>query len=64
MNTLHILAYILAALFIIRLLYMVYDYYKPSPKKEKFAVANRLMRVPQSVNSETHDVLAYSLGLS
>ena len=38
MDTLHILAYILAALFIIRLLYIVYDYYKPSPKKEKYDI--------------------------
>ena len=33
-------------------------------KKEKFVVKNRLTRVPQMINSETHDVLAYSLGYS
>lgn len=33
-------------------------------KKEKFVVQNRLTRVPQMANSETHDVLAYSLGYS
>jgi hypothetical protein len=33
-------------------------------KKEKFVVRSRLTRVPQMANSETHDVLAYSLGYS
>lgn len=33
-------------------------------KKEKFVVRSRLNRVPQMANSETHDVLAYSLGYS
>ena len=33
-------------------------------KKEKFVVQSRLTRVPQMANSETHDVLAYSLGYS
>lgn len=35
-----------------------------SPRKENFVVKNRLTRVPQMYNSETHDVLAYSLGYS
>jgi hypothetical protein len=41
-----------------------YVVYKHTYNKENFAVQNRLTRVPQMANSETHDVLAYSLGYS
>ena len=43
-------------------IFVIKKYMSP-PRKEKFIV-NRLTRVPQMYNSETHDVLAYSLGYS
>jgi uncharacterized membrane protein len=68
MNTIQIIAMTVAgmvclwvlAIFIIK----TYVDHMSSPRTEKFVVKDRLMRVPQSVNSETHDVLAYSLGYS
>jgi len=48
------------AIFIIK----TYVDHMSSPRAEKFVDQNRLLRVPRSVNSETHDVLAYSLGYS
>lgn len=63
MNTLNIVALTivgLACLWVLSI-FAVKGY---GPRKEKFVVKNRLTRVPQVYNSETHDVLAYSLGYS
>ena len=68
MNTIQIIALTVAGLVCLWVLsvFAVKGYvdHMSSPRTEKFAVDNRLLRVPQSVNSETHDVLAYSLGYS
>ena len=68
MNTLSIVALTIVGLVCLWVLaiFAVKGYvdHMSTPKKEKFVVNNRLTRVPQMINSETHDVLAYSLGYS
>lgn len=68
MNTLSIVAMTIVGLICLWILaiFAVKGYvdHMSSPRAEKFVAQNRLLRVPQSVNSETHDVLAYSLGYS
>ena len=68
MNTLSIVALTivgLACLWVLAI-FAVKGYvdHMSTPRKENFVVKNRLTRVPQMYNSETHDVLAYSLGYS
>jgi|LauGreSuBDMM15SN_2_FD.fasta_scaffold161230_2 uncharacterized membrane protein len=68
MNTIQIIAMAVAGMVCLWVLsvFAVKGYvdHMSSPRAEKFVAQNRLLRVPQSVNSETHDVLAYSLGYS
>jgi uncharacterized membrane protein len=68
MNTVQIIALVVAGLVGLYVLAVfsikAYVDHMSSPRTEKFVSQNRLLRVPQSVNSETHDVLAYSLGYS
>lgn len=66
MNTLSIVALTIVGLicFWILAIFVIKKYADHMSKKEKFVVNNRLTRVPQMINSETHDVLAYSLGYS
>ena len=61
MNTIQIIAMAVAGMVCLWALSVFADKgYMSSPRAEKFVAQNRLLRVPQSVNSETHDVLAYS----
>jgi len=68
MNALSIIALTIVGLICLWILgiFVIKKYvdHMSTPKKEKFVVNNRLTRVPQMINSETHDVLAYSLGYS
>jgi len=68
MNTLSIVAMAVAGMACLWVLsiFIIKPYadHMSSPRTEKFVAQNRLLRVPQSVNSGTHDVLAYSLGYS
>lgn len=64
MNTLIIVALSIVGLILAIFVIKKYVDHMSTPKKEKFVVNNRLTRVPQMYNSETHDVLAYSLGYS
>jgi len=68
MNTLQIIAMVVAGMVCLWLLavFAVKGYvdHMSSPRKEKFVVKDRLMRVPEMPSEETHDVLAYSLGYS
>lgn len=66
MNTIQIIALVILALggLWVLAIFAVKGYvdHMSSPRREKFAVNNRLMRVPDMPSEETHDVLAYSLG--
>lgn len=66
MNTLQIIAAVIAGLACLWVLAIfavkAYVDHMSSPRREKFAVNNRLMRVPGMPSEETHDVLMYSLG--
>jgi len=68
MNTISIIALTIVGLIFLWVLSIfvikAYVNHMSTSKKEKFVVQSRLTRVPQMVNSETHDVLAYSLGYS
>jgi hypothetical protein len=66
MNTLQIVVAVitgLACLWVLAI-FAVKGYvdHMSSPRREKFTVNNRLMRVPDMPSEETHDVLMYSLG--
>ena len=66
MNTIQIIAAVVLGLAFLWVLsiFAVKKYvdHMSSPRREKFAVDDRLMPVPQMPSEETHDVLAYSLG--
>jgi hypothetical protein len=68
MNTIQIIAAVIAGLVCLWVIAVFaikgYVDHMSSPRREKFAVNNRLMRVPDMPSEETHDVLAYSLGYS
>ena len=68
MNTIQIISLVvvcLACLWVLSI-FAVKGYvdHMSSPRREKFAVDNRLTRVPVMPSEETHDVLSYSLGYS
>ena len=66
MNTVQIIALVIAGLALLYVLAVfsikAYVDHMSSPRKEKFAVGDRLLPVPQMPSEETHDVLSYSLG--
>jgi len=66
MNTISIIELTIVVGLIFLAIFVIKGYvdHMSTPRKEKFVVKNRLTRVPQMANSETHDVLAYSLGYS